>query len=70
MRTTARLTTAAALLAAALLAAVGPATATTDDPAPSKQGHPYSIPVGGITDLGDLTKLANLGTDFAGLLGR
>ncbi|MFE9428547.1 hypothetical protein ACFYNO_37010 [Kitasatospora sp. NPDC006697] len=70
MRSTAvRLTTAALLGAAALLAAAGPAAAA-DYPAPSKQGHTYSIPVGAITDLGDLTKVANLGTDVAGLLGR
>ncbi|MDH6141811.1 hypothetical protein P3T35_003832 [Kitasatospora sp. GP30] len=69
MRTAARPTTAASLLATALLAAIGPAAAATADPMPSKQGHPYSIPVGGITDLGDLTKLADLGTDLTGPLG-
>ncbi|MCX4744307.1 hypothetical protein OG455_02050 [Kitasatospora sp. NBC_01287] len=71
MRTAIRFTFTGALLIAAGLAAATSASAagTTAYPAPSKQEHTYSIPVGGISDLGDLTKVANLGTDFAGLLG-
>ncbi|WP_329571844.1 hypothetical protein [Kitasatospora sp. NBC_01266] len=71
MRTAIRLTVTGVLLTAAALAGTASACAAGDPayPAPSKQQHTYSIPVGGITDLGDLTKLANLGTDFAGVLG-
>ncbi|MEY9946660.1 hypothetical protein [Kitasatospora sp. GAS1066B] len=71
MRTAIRFTVTGALLAAAGLAGAASARAAGNPayPAPSKQEHTYSIPVGGITDLGDLTKVANLGTDFAGVLG-
>jgi hypothetical protein len=65
----ARLTTVVVLLGSALLAATGPAAAVDQPGQPTKPGHPYSIPVGAITDLGDLTKVANLGNDLAGLLG-
>ncbi|WP_035839404.1 hypothetical protein [Kitasatospora azatica] len=80
MRTAARcILTAAAALTLATLATATSATATSAtatsasaaaNPAPDKQGHTYSIPVGAISDLGDLTKVANLGPDFAALLGR
>ncbi|GAB2719248.1 hypothetical protein [Kitasatospora kifunensis] len=73
MRTATRFTVTTVLLGTALLAATGGAVAATAGdpayPAPSKQEHTYSIPVGTISDLGDLTKVANLGTDFAALLG-
>ncbi|MDH6108784.1 Spy/CpxP family protein refolding chaperone [Kitasatospora sp. MAP12-15] len=58
---------AAVLAAAATAAAVG--TNPSAYPAPSHQEHTYSIPVGAVTDLGDLTKIANLGSDVAGFLG-
>jgi len=72
MRTAIRTTLAGVLLASAVLAATTTAAAAADtpaDPAPSRQEHTYSIPVGAITDLGDLTKIGNLGHDLAGLLG-
>ncbi|MFF7636082.1 hypothetical protein ACFZB9_23485 [Kitasatospora sp. NPDC008050] len=73
MRTATRLTITTLLLGTAVLAAAGGAAAATagdpNYPAPSKQEHTYSIPVGAVSDLGDLTKVANLGTDFAALLG-
>ncbi|WP_371477815.1 hypothetical protein [Kitasatospora sp. NBC_00315] len=68
MRTVIRLVLAGAVLGAVALAAGTPAAAAAD-PAPARQEHTYSIPVGAITDLGDLTKVANLGSDLAGLLG-
>lgn len=71
MRTTVRTVLVGALLAAAALAGTPAAWAAGDTayPAPSKQEHLYTIPVGGIADLGDLTKVGLLGYDFAGLLG-
>ncbi|GAA0675844.1 hypothetical protein GCM10010193_31100 [Kitasatospora atroaurantiaca] len=71
MRTAIRIALTGALLATAALAATTTAAAadTPADPAPSRQDHTYSIPVGAITDLGDLTKIGNLGHDLAGLLG-
>lgn len=70
MRLPVRITLACAVLGVAALAATATATAadTAAHPAPSHQGHTYSIPVGAITDLGDLTKISNLGSDLAGLL--
>ncbi|MFD8594974.1 hypothetical protein ACFV1L_08230 [Kitasatospora sp. NPDC059646] len=47
-----------------------PAAATTADPAAPVPQQGYSIPVGAITDLGALPLLANLGNDFARLLGQ
>ncbi|MGF1430546.1 hypothetical protein [Kitasatospora sp. LaBMicrA B282] len=74
MRTAIRLTVTGALLAAATLAGTAAVWAAAGDPAsypaPSKQEHLYAIPVGAITDLGDLTKVSLLGNDFAGLLGQ
>ncbi|GAA1250948.1 hypothetical protein GCM10009665_47040 [Kitasatospora nipponensis] len=71
MRTSLRIALAGALLGTAVLAAAATATAAGNPayPAPSRQEHTYSIPVGGISDVGDLTKVANLGSDLAGLLG-
>ncbi|WP_329493046.1 hypothetical protein [Kitasatospora herbaricolor] len=70
MRTAARTALAGALLLAAALTAASDATAApADTVAPSRQEHTYSIPVLAVTDVGDLTKIANLGTDLAGLLG-
>ncbi|MGK4585660.1 hypothetical protein [Kitasatospora sp. HPMI-4] len=62
----------AALLGAAALAAVAAASAAAVPSGPaliSKDQH-VSVPVLAVTDVGDLTKLALLGQDFAGLLGR
>ncbi|WP_371494202.1 hypothetical protein OG871_03750 [Kitasatospora sp. NBC_00374] len=61
MRILVRTTVTAALLAAALAATSAAAT-------PAYREH-TAIPVGAVTDLGDLTTLARLGYDFAGLLG-
>ncbi len=72
MRTAVRSALAAAVLAMAVLTVVTPAVAApgaASDPAPVRDEHTYSIPVGAVTDLGDLTKLGNLGSDLAGFLG-
>jgi hypothetical protein len=69
MRTTVRFIVTTLLGLTALAAATAPAMAA-DSPIPSKQEHLYTIPVGAITDLGDLTKIGILGYDFAGLLGQ
>lgn len=73
MRTVVRTALAVALLGAAALTAATTAAAaaanTAAYPAPSRGGRTYSIPVGGISDVGDLTKVANLGYDLTGLLG-
>ncbi|MFI6845029.1 hypothetical protein OG535_06645 [Kitasatospora sp. NBC_00085] len=61
MHPTLRTALSAALLGAAVPAGVTPAAATTAAPREANQG--YSIPVGGVTDLG------SLGLDFARLLG-
>ncbi|MFF3003343.1 hypothetical protein ACFVTF_11090 [Kitasatospora sp. NPDC057940] len=64
---------AALLLGAALIpAAVAPANAAPADgaPAPRAVNQGYSIPVGGVTDLGALPVLGSLGLDFAHLLGQ
>ncbi|MEU6972178.1 hypothetical protein AB0A71_31545 [Kitasatospora aureofaciens] len=67
-----RTTLAAALLLGSALTpvlAVSPAAAAqTAVPRAVNQG--YSIPVGGITDLGALPVLGSLGLDFARLLGQ
>ncbi|PYC65899.1 hypothetical protein C7C46_32005 [Streptomyces tateyamensis] len=71
MRTATRLTVTTLLLAAtALTAAPAFAAAAQEYPVPSKQEHTYSIPVGAITDLGDLTKVTTVATDFQHLLGQ
>ncbi|GAA2993916.1 hypothetical protein GCM10020229_02970 [Kitasatospora albolonga] len=59
MRTVTRLITALATL----LAIAAPASAV-----PSADGH--SIPVGAISDLGSVLTLADVGYDFATLLGQ
>ncbi|MFF0410741.1 hypothetical protein ACFYUY_09895 [Kitasatospora sp. NPDC004745] len=60
---------AALLLGAVLIpAAATPAAAATTAPRAVNQG--YSIPVGGVTDLGALPVLGSLGLDFARLLGQ
>ncbi|TWG01485.1 hypothetical protein [Kitasatospora viridis] len=64
-----RFTTLALCATTLLLAGAGTASAT-NYPAPSKQEHLYTIPVGAVTDLGDLTKVSLLGQDFAHLLGQ
>ncbi|MDH6576924.1 hypothetical protein [Kitasatospora sp. MAP5-34] len=71
MRTLVRTTLLGTLLAAAALTATTTAAAAggTAYPAPSRQEHTYSIPVGTVTDIGDLTKIANLGSDLASHLG-
>ncbi|MFF7993476.1 hypothetical protein ACFZDG_27260 [Kitasatospora xanthocidica] len=65
---------AALLLGAALAPAVAAAPATaapaTAAPAPREVNQGYSIPVGGVTDLGALPVLGSLGLDFARLLGQ
>ncbi|MFE3500104.1 hypothetical protein ACFXPX_10555 [Kitasatospora sp. NPDC059146] len=53
-------------LAAPALAAPSPAAA----PATREVNQGYSIPVGGVTDLGALPVLGSLGLDFAHLLGQ
>ncbi|MFD8750768.1 hypothetical protein ACFV0O_07285 [Kitasatospora sp. NPDC059577] len=59
---------AALLLGAALVpAAAAPANAGS---APRAVNQGYSIPVGGVTDLGALPVLGSLGLDFARLLGQ
>ncbi|MFD9688357.1 hypothetical protein ACFWXO_21680 [Kitasatospora sp. NPDC059088] len=57
---------AAPALAAPALAAPSPAAA----PATREVNQGYSIPVGGVTDLGALPVLGSLGLDFAHLLGQ
>ncbi|MFD9128679.1 hypothetical protein [Kitasatospora sp. NPDC059571] len=71
MRTTVRTVLVCTLLGASALAGCTAAAAAGNPayPAPSKQDHLYAIPVAGITDIGDITKLGLLGNDFAGLLG-
>ncbi|MEU9074625.1 hypothetical protein [Kitasatospora sp. NPDC048538] len=60
---------AALLLGTVLIpAAATPAAAATTAPRAVNQG--YSIPVGGVTDLGALPVLGSLGLDFARLLGQ
>ncbi|MEV8100379.1 hypothetical protein [Kitasatospora sp. NPDC085879] len=70
MRQYVRTAVVAALLgASALTGPAAVAAGSTAYPEPSKQEHLYTVPVAGITDVGDLTKLGLLGYDFAGLLG-
>ncbi|MCX5215080.1 hypothetical protein OG689_38465 [Kitasatospora sp. NBC_00240] len=57
------------LLTAATTGGSAATAVPAESVAPSKQEHTYSIPVLAVTDVGDLTKVANLGTDLAGLLG-
>ncbi|MFI9273297.1 hypothetical protein ACIGXM_21630 [Kitasatospora sp. NPDC052896] len=77
MRNLIRPTVTGALLGAVTLAAVPAAVAantTTSLPAistaPSGPSAHQSVPVGAITDVGDLTKVAYLGPELTGLLGR
>ncbi|MER8185049.1 hypothetical protein [Kitasatospora sp. NPDC094015] len=58
------------ILACTLLGAVAPATTGAAAAAEQPVAQHQSIPVLAVTDLGDLTTIANLGRDFAGLLGR
>ncbi|MFE5582858.1 hypothetical protein [Kitasatospora sp. NPDC056531] len=58
-------------LAALLLGAVlTPAVAAPSTAAPREVNQSYSIPVGGVTDLGALPVLGSLGLDFVRLLGQ
>ncbi|MEU4116584.1 hypothetical protein AB0F71_19085 [Kitasatospora sp. NPDC028055] len=68
-----------ALAALLLGAALTPALAATavaapalaaSSPATREVNQGYSIPVGGVTDLGALPVLGSLGLDFARLLGQ
>ncbi|MFJ7243768.1 hypothetical protein ACIQWA_03895 [Kitasatospora sp. NPDC098652] len=68
-----------ALAALLLGTALTPALAATAVPAPAlaapspatrEVNQGYSIPVGGVTDLGALPVLGSLGLDFARLLGQ
>ncbi|WP_030235981.1 hypothetical protein [Streptomyces sp. NRRL S-350] len=68
---------AALLLGAALAPAATAASAATASPAVTtgsashrEVNQGYSIPVGGVTDLGALPVLGSLGLDFARLLGQ
>jgi hypothetical protein len=47
-----------------------PSTAAPSTAAPREVNQGYSIPVGGVTDLGALPVLGSLGLDFAKLLGQ
>ncbi|MFF2081447.1 hypothetical protein ACFVXG_42580 [Kitasatospora sp. NPDC058162] len=62
---------AALLLGAVLTPAVAaPSAAAAASPANREVNQGYSIPVGGVTDLGALPVLGSLGLDFAHLLGQ
>ncbi|KJS61825.1 hypothetical protein [Streptomyces rubellomurinus] len=63
---------AALLLGTVLLpaAAASAAPAAAADARPREVNQGYSIPVGGVTDLGALPVLGSLGLDFARLLGQ
>lgn len=68
---------AALLLGAALVPAAATPSAAAPAPSPTVVGSAlrvvnqgYSIPVGGVTDLGALPVLGSLGLDFARLLGQ
>ncbi|RKT19298.1 hypothetical protein BX285_3754 [Streptomyces sp. 1114.5] len=70
-----RRTVLAALFLGALLVPAGTATAAAADSTatgstPREVNQGYSIPVGGVTDLGALPVLGSLGLDFARLLGQ
>ncbi|WP_031075702.1 hypothetical protein [Streptomyces sp. NRRL WC-3742] len=55
----------------AAAAASAPAAAAPSTVASTREvNQGYSIPVGGVTDLGALPVLGSLGLDFARLLGR
>lgn len=58
-----------AAASAAAPAAASPA-ASAASAAPREVNQGYSIPVGGVTDLGALPVLGSLGLDFARLLGQ
>ncbi|MER7667381.1 hypothetical protein ABTY61_02810 [Kitasatospora sp. NPDC096128] len=62
----------AALLLGAVLTPALAATAATAAASPANRevNQGYSIPVGGVTDLGALPVLGSLGLDFAHLLGQ
>lgn len=62
----------AALLLGAVLtpALAAPSAAAAASPANREVNQGYSIPVGGVTDLGALPVLGSLGLDFAHLLGQ
>ncbi|MEU8512355.1 hypothetical protein AB0C76_12285 [Kitasatospora sp. NPDC048722] len=59
-----------ALLSALLLGALAVPAAATAAPQAREVNQGYSIPVGGVTDLGALPVLGSLGLDFARLLGQ
>ncbi|MFJ3217688.1 hypothetical protein ACIPLC_17430 [Kitasatospora sp. NPDC086801] len=61
---------AALLLGAALIPAAAAPSAAATDATPREVNQGYSIPVGGVTDLGALPVLGSLGLDFARLLGQ
>jgi hypothetical protein len=62
---------AALLLGVVLTPAIAaPSTAAPSTAAPREVNQGYSIPVGGVTDLGALPVLGSLGLDFAKLLGQ
>ncbi|MGA5818006.1 hypothetical protein ACPC54_09125 [Kitasatospora sp. NPDC094028] len=62
---------AALLLGTVLLpAAAASAAPAAADARPREVNQGYSIPVGGVTDLGALPVLGSLGLDFARLLGQ
>ncbi|MFI6156701.1 hypothetical protein ACIBCA_28930 [Kitasatospora sp. NPDC051170] len=58
------------LFPAAAAASAPAAAATTPTATPREVNQGYSIPVGGVTDLGALPVLGSLGLDFARLLGQ
>ncbi|KJS57337.1 hypothetical protein VM98_01560 [Streptomyces rubellomurinus subsp. indigoferus] len=58
------------LLPAAAASAAPAAAAAAADARPREVNQGYSIPVGGVTDLGALPVLGSLGLDFARLLGQ
>ncbi|MFG2844382.1 hypothetical protein ACGF12_14575 [Kitasatospora sp. NPDC048296] len=62
---------AALLLGVVLTPAIAaPSAAAASTVAPREVNQGYSIPVGGVTDLGALPVLGSLGLDFAKLLGQ
>ncbi|WP_406207601.1 hypothetical protein OH807_35120 [Kitasatospora sp. NBC_01560] len=69
LRTALTRTLTAALVGAAALGTAAAAGTTPAAAAPREVNQGYSIPVGGVTDLGALPVLGSLGLDFARLLG-
>ncbi|MEV7602414.1 hypothetical protein AB0O91_34085 [Kitasatospora sp. NPDC089797] len=61
---------AALLLGAVLTPALAAPASAAATAAPREVNQGYSIPVGGVTDLGALPVLGSLGLDFAHLLGQ